>query len=337
MLVFGTQMHIVTFLFVCIEAAILFYLVIYKLARPDDVSTGLNIALIILLLIYNITGGFLPDSKLPGSFLLQESIAYGTGFITPCYFPYYVYKGLRLKRMHFHAFKGVLLFLTLPYFLFATVLFITANLNAAKNILAIPVGYALWVLYDVWKAVGIKYAARKAKGKSIEEIVVLFISLSSWVGLPFITYFNLSQAIEAITTNTGFLLLFALHLKRNIEQLREEHRRLIESEKSLLDWNRNLQSEVEKRTRELERIKLEERILQNCRLYNLTNRESEVAGYMCKGNTYKEIAATLFIAERTVAKHVQNIFEKVNINNKLELCKKLEAPARCDGQIGKAV
>ena len=36
MLIPGTQMHIATFLFVCIEIVIFFYLVIYRLARPDD-------------------------------------------------------------------------------------------------------------------------------------------------------------------------------------------------------------------------------------------------------------------------------------------------------------
>jgi DNA-binding NarL/FixJ family response regulator len=36
------------------------------------------------------------------------------------------------------------------------------------------------------------------------------------------------------------------------------------------------------------------------------------------------VAEALFIAERTVAKHVQNIFEKVNVSNRLELSRKLE-------------
>lgn len=86
MLLFGTQMHIATFLFTCIEMVILFYLLIYRLARPDNKATRLNIVLIVLLLIYNITGGFLPDPNLPGSYFIQESIAYGTGFITPVIF-----------------------------------------------------------------------------------------------------------------------------------------------------------------------------------------------------------------------------------------------------------
>ena len=78
MLIPGTQMHIITFIFVSIELVIFFYLVIYKLARPDDPVAPLNIILIALLIIYNVTGGLLPDPNLPGSVFIQETIAYGT-------------------------------------------------------------------------------------------------------------------------------------------------------------------------------------------------------------------------------------------------------------------
>jgi hypothetical protein len=85
MLIPGTQMHITTFSFVCVEIVIFFYLLIYRLARPDDKAAHLNLFLISLLIVYNITGGLLPDPNLPGSYFLQTSIAYTTGFITPCY------------------------------------------------------------------------------------------------------------------------------------------------------------------------------------------------------------------------------------------------------------
>jgi two-component system sensor histidine kinase ChiS len=62
---------------------------------------------------------------------------------------------------------------------------------------------------------------------------------------------------------------------------------------------------------------------QNCQLYNLTLREQEIAKLICEGNKYKDIGETLFIAERTVTKHVQNIFEKVQVSNKIELNNKL--------------
>jgi DNA-binding NarL/FixJ family response regulator len=64
---------------------------------------------------------------------------------------------------------------------------------------------------------------------------------------------------------------------------------------------------------------------QNCELYKLTSREKDIAKLIFEGNTYRIIGNTLFIAERTVTKHVQNIFEKVEVSNKIELINKLEA------------
>ncbi|HEY9340367.1 MAG TPA: response regulator, partial [Hanamia sp.] len=64
---------------------------------------------------------------------------------------------------------------------------------------------------------------------------------------------------------------------------------------------------------------------QNCNLYNLTSRERDIAKLICQGYKYKNIGETLFIAERTVTKHAQNIFEKTEVKNKIELINKLEA------------
>ncbi len=254
MLVFGTEMHIVTFIFVSIEIVIFFYLLIYKLARPDDNTTLLNIVLIFLLIIYNVTGGLLPDPSLPGSFFIQNALAYATGFITPCYFPYYVYKAFGLEKMRFHAYKGVYLFLVIPYIIFVVVFAVTSNLITTQKVLILPVLYALWVIYTLINAIKFKYGNVLSSKESKEEIAVLFLSITPWVGLPIITYFNLGQVVEASITNTGFLLLLALQLSRHIKQMRIEHQRLIESETQLLNWNINLQMEVEKRTRDLEKI-----------------------------------------------------------------------------------
>lgn len=324
MLVPGTQMHFITFGFICVEVVILFYLVIYRLARPHDKDALLNILLIILLLVYNVTGGLLPDPNLPGSFFLQECIAYGTGFITPCYFPYYVYKGFDLEKMNFHVYRGVYYFLVTPYILFVIVFAISGDLTAAQNILIVPVVYALWVLYSVWKAIRFKYRINPDNNKSTEEVTVLFLSLCPWVGLPVIAYFDWSQAVEATAMNTGFLMLLALHLKQNVQKLKTEHQRLIESERYLLNWNEMLQEEVDKRTKELERISAEERVIKNGISYGLTIREQEIARLICQGLPNRQIAETLFIAEKTVAKHVQNIFDKVGVGNRMELYKKLD-------------
>ena len=65
MLIPGTQRHIVAFIFVSIEIVIFFYLLIYRIARPDDKTAHLNTVLIFLIILYNITGGLLPDANMP--------------------------------------------------------------------------------------------------------------------------------------------------------------------------------------------------------------------------------------------------------------------------------
>lgn len=324
MLLPGTQMHIITFLFICVETVILLYLVIYRMARPDDKSTFLNIILILLLILYNVTGGFLPDPNIPGSFYVQLSIAYATGFITPCYFPYYVFNAFSLQKMRFHAYKGVILFLVIPYMIFVLLFVTSGNLDVAKNLLIIPVLYAIWVIITLTGAVKFKYQNNFKTKAAKEEVAVLFLSLTPWVGLPVIDYFNFGQAVEATTTNTGFLLLLALQLKQHIMQVKAEHQRLIDSEDQLLKWNEQLQEEVRKRTQELENLTREERLAQNCKLYSFTTREIEIVILVYKGYSHKQIAEMLFIAERTVAKHVQNIFEKAQVSNRLELSRKLD-------------
>jgi len=316
MLLPGTQMHIITFVFVCIELIILFYLFIHRLARPHDRISYLDIFLLLLLIVYNITGGLLPDPRLPGSYFWQNSFAYATGFMTPCYFPYYVYHAFGLNKMKFHAYRGVYLFLMMPYLLFMIVFGITGNLNDAKNVLILPVAYALWVIITLVKA---------SKKEPTENKIVLFLSITPWVCLPVIDYFNAGQAIEASITNTGFLLLLVQHMRRNVRQLKEEHLRLIASENQLQSWDEQLQEEVNKRTQELERTSREERFNESCKLYRLTSREKEIALLLYQGQTHKQIGELLFIAERTVAKHTQNIFDKVKISNRIELVHKLGA------------
>jgi DNA-binding CsgD family transcriptional regulator len=109
------------------------------------------------------------------------------------------------------------------------------------------------VVYSLFNAVRFKYDNLTSR-ESKEEIAVLFLSIATWVGVPIIDYWNIGQAVEATTTNFGFLLLFSLQVKRHIKQMRVEHQRLIDSEQRLLHLNNNLQEEVTRVTNELEII-----------------------------------------------------------------------------------
>lgn len=245
-------MHIVTFLFVSIELVILLYLVIIRLARPADRTVLLNMVLIFLLLVYNISSGLLPDPKLPGSLFSQLAVAYSAGFITPCYFPYYVYKAFNLERLKFQAYVGVYLFLIIPLIIFVAVFAWTKDLKVAQIVFIIPMLYGFWIINLLFRSIRYKYNNNLNSKESKQELIVLLLSISPWVSLPVIDVLNLGQATETSITNFGFLLLFSLQVKRNIKQFRIDHEKLIDSENKLRSLNTNLQEKVLKRTKELE-------------------------------------------------------------------------------------
>lgn len=57
--------------------------------------------------------------------------------------------------------------------------------------------------------------------------------------------------------------------------------------------------------------------------YKLTDREIEVVKLLSQGLKRNEIAEKLYISPNTVTRHLQNVYDKTDVNNKTELIKKL--------------
>ena len=51
----------------------------------------------------------------------------------------------------------------------------------------------------------------------------------------------------------------------------------------------------------------------------LTAREREVLAHVVAGRTYAEIAAALFLSEKTVSSHISNMLHKTGTANRVEL------------------
>jgi signal transduction histidine kinase/DNA-binding NarL/FixJ family response regulator len=71
--------------------------------------------------------------------------------------------------------------------------------------------------------------------------------------------------------------------------------------------------------------------IENCQKYRLTSREVEIITLLIKGSAYKVISSDLSISEKTVSKHISNIFSKVEVNNKIELINRLQAQELLSG------
>jgi DNA-binding NarL/FixJ family response regulator len=61
----------------------------------------------------------------------------------------------------------------------------------------------------------------------------------------------------------------------------------------------------------------------NTELQKLSVREQEILDNLSKGLRYKEIASNLFISTETVRKHIRNIYEKLQVNSRIEALNKV--------------
>lgn len=50
----------------------------------------------------------------------------------------------------------------------------------------------------------------------------------------------------------------------------------------------------------------------------LTSRQAEILGLVAAGSSNREIAAQLYLSERTVERHLENIYRKVGLTNRVE-------------------
>lgn len=300
--VFNSEMLIETFIFVVVEFILFFYQLIYYLSRPQEKQRLYYLILLLILIVYNITGGLFPDPNINIPIGVQNSIAYGCGFLMASYFPFYFYKGFELNTLRFHAIYGVPIFLLLPFFIFFVIVYsINGNLDfAVRNGVVIPFFYSLVILWKILRAIRVKYEDRN--DDSFLEVIAVYGAVLPWAAMPAIAYFDLGQRIEVLCTNSGLVLITFMFLNKSVTTARNEYQLLLE-----LSFSGGTTSVIE----------------ENCLHYGLTSREQEIVQLLREGIKYQDMAVKLFITESTVKKHIHNIYEKTDSCNRVELIHKL--------------
>lgn len=303
----GTEMHPVTGLLVLLELILLGAQLISWLYFPKERRGLLYTWLLVLMILYNVFGGFFPD---PGihwlNLKLQMILAYGSGFAVAAYIPYYFYKGFGLERLRFFAYTGMVLFLALPYVAFFVVAYeVQGDISfAIRWGLIAPACYGVAFLAWAYKAIGEKYRANLAAQRL--EMYLTYAAVLPWICMVPFAYLGVGQLPEVLTTNTGFLVITAILIARSVRERRLEQADFLRLK------NRN------------ERIPSEAAFEQHLLLYGFSSREVEVIRLLRQGYTKQEIGDKLFIATTTVSRHTQNIYYKADVNNRLELMRKLE-------------
>lgn len=304
MRVFGTDMHIVTFVFIVIETILFLYQFLFYLQKPFETKRLYYLILLFLLLIYNVTGGLFPDPNLPISIILQNILAYGGGFLFACYQPYYFYKAYKLTTLRYHATYGVPLFLITPYLLFFVIEYsLYGDLDrTVKQGIFIPGIYAVILAIAILRSIRLKFREDRAYST---EIILIYAALVPWVCMPVFSFFKISQLIEVLVMNGGFILITIIFIKQMISLARNNELRLRQIQEGTL-------------------LSKEDKFSNNCKRLDLTVREIEIVAMIGQGKKYREIADALFISDKTVAKHVQNMFSKARVSNKTQLINEIE-------------
>ncbi len=270
MLVFHTEIHIITFLVILLELVFFFYQIIYYLSRPSDKTRLYYLILLYLFIQHNFIGGLFPDKNIPIPIIIQNILAYAVAFMLGMYFPYYFYKAFGLVKLKFYAYWGSIVFLLGPFLLcFIIPYYLTNDFALSRKItMIVPAAYSYSFLYSLARAIKIRNQT-EADRNTRKEIIGMYIAVILFTMLPIITFFetdlndmlrpilhfhNGSQVVEIITINSGLLAVTALFIRQTIKQSRREYEKLLESEKKLLEVNSDLTIKVMERTHELELI-----------------------------------------------------------------------------------
>ncbi len=163
------------------------------------------------------------------------------------------------------------------------------NETSQKQLINTQVAYETYEKDD-------KIAELKAAEKANKELAERNLKLLIYGG------------IIALVAFLSLLYSYLLHRKNahlEIENLN------IELKKQMCQIEKNSENEVA----------FEEKIAS----FELTNREIEVLSLITEGLTYEQIAPKLYISKNTVKYHMKNIFAKMEVSNRVQLLKKVEA------------
>jgi DNA-binding CsgD family transcriptional regulator len=302
----GTNLPLIILFIIVFEIAVLFNQSIVYLSRTHEKKRLYHLNLLFLLILYNICEGFFPDQRI--TFvpeLFQNFLGHGFGYVFAAYCPVYFYGVMQLEKLRFHGRFGYLVVL-IPVLIFYGILY-PINRDIAftrKYVYIVPALYAI-VIFTIAIRDSIKsYRINQNRLLLGERMCVFFAVFPVSVTPIFGGWLGMDKWVITTTFNVGFLIVNAIFMKQLIKQSKFEYNQLTVLTSKVESYSASALN-IAKATFDT-----------NCLAFSLTKREIEIIELMADGIEYKKIAEMLFISERTVTKHVQNMFIKTGATNK---------------------
>ncbi len=298
--VFGSEMHLITFLIIIVQIIILVNYIVNDLKERNNKSTKRFLVFTIYFIVYNLFSGLFPDEKILITINLQLILAYSIGIFLALYYVHYVYTEFNIKQFKYFTVKHLSIVIGSSFIVFFVIpLIIFGNLTLSRKFfIFIPILLAFAFLYKVSTPLLKLYQQKKSIYEKFyrDRIITGYIALLSIVLMPVAVSLGDYQVIEQLVVNFGYFVL-AIALTRNNIYLANKKEQFLKR-MGYVDDRDNIS------------------IINAFNTFNFSQREIEVANYILDGWSYKKIGYNLFIAEGTVSKHASNIFKKAGVDDK---------------------
>ncbi|GGX34269.1 helix-turn-helix domain-containing protein [Aquimarina muelleri] len=299
---FGTEIHIATFIYLSFQLFILSFQIIYFLFKPDSKSRLRFFILTLLFFLYNIISGLVPDKNIPIEILYQNIVAWTIGISTATYFLHFIYKEHNIKPVNFLNIRNITYSTIIAFIILFLLPYVTTkNLSLSRNIfLVLPVFISIACLVNIAFFLAKDYLAAKNVHYKF-RILCGGLGMMSIVALPLIILIlGDNQAVEHSVFSAGYFIISFEYLRHQIYNTRIEQDLLEKLQKENPHKNNYKHDYI-------------------VSLYGLSSIEKEIMLFIIKDYNYFEISKEIYLSEDVILKHVSNIFRKTKIRNRAEL------------------
>ncbi len=156
---------------------------------------------------------------------------------------------------------------------------------------------------------------------SLPQLIIMDIQMPKMNGIESVKYikekFPVIKVLMHTVLNNDEAIIESIMLGANGYILKSEKpQKLIEAIKDVIDGGAPITPSIaQKLLKYFNFISTKKQPITN---YNLSDRELEILEQISLGLSYKLIADKLFISTKTVGKHIENIYTKLHVNNKVD-------------------
>uniref|UniRef100_UPI0007867BAE helix-turn-helix domain-containing protein n=1 Tax=Aquimarina longa TaxID=1080221 RepID=UPI0007867BAE len=222
---FGTEMHLITFVILIFQVLVLFAQLLFYFSRPEDTSRLRFLTLIIIYIIHNLLAGLLPDKRIVLSIYIQNILAYTSGIVACIYLIHYVFKEFKIFSFSFIDVKSLCYTMTGSFvMLFIIPYCVTGRLKLAKTLfLSVSIILSLIFFVHLGSALAKIYKYQNRETKYFKyKIIGGYLGLFSIPIMIIVVALGDFQTIQQSVMNFGLTIMIASYIIDFISQRQEE-------------------------------------------------------------------------------------------------------------------